>query len=55
MGHPRVLPLGRILRKTKLNEVPQLINILTGDMSIEGMSINSFILNSIERELQATH
>jgi lipopolysaccharide/colanic/teichoic acid biosynthesis glycosyltransferase len=33
---PRVLPLGKILRKTKLNELPQLINILKGDMSIIG-------------------
>ena len=33
---PRVLPFGRILRKTKINEFPQLINILKGDMSIIG-------------------
>jgi lipopolysaccharide/colanic/teichoic acid biosynthesis glycosyltransferase len=33
---PRVLPMGQFLRKTKLNEVPQLWNILTGDMSIIG-------------------
>ncbi len=33
---PRVLPFGRFLRKTKINEIPQLINILKGDMSIVG-------------------
>ena len=33
---PRVLPMGRFLRKTKINELPQLINILTGDMSVIG-------------------
>ena len=33
---PRVLPFGKFLRKTKLNEVPQLINILIGDMSFVG-------------------
>ncbi len=35
-GDPRVLPVGRFLRKTKINELPQLINILLGDMSIIG-------------------
>lgn len=33
---PRVLPFGKVLRKTKLNELPQLINILIGNMSIIG-------------------
>ncbi len=33
---PRVLPVGSILRKYKINELPQLWNILTGDMSIIG-------------------
>lgn len=33
---PRVLPVGRLLRSTKINELPQLINVLLGDMSIVG-------------------
>ena len=33
---PRVLPVGKFLRKTKINELPQLLNIFLGDMSIIG-------------------
>lgn len=33
---PRVLPVGKFLRKTKINELPQLLNILFGDMSVIG-------------------
>ena len=36
VNDPRVFPFGRFLRKTKINELPQLFNILSGSMSIVG-------------------
>ena len=33
---PRVTPVGKFIRKTSIDELPQLINILKGDMSVVG-------------------
>ena len=36
LDHPEITPIGRILRRTKIDELPQLLNILKGEMALIG-------------------